>query len=296
MDSTAASGLVFRTHLGTDTTSRAALDALLFEIFKLDLGPLDALGGRDPTYTSFSYFDGKGRCIANASVCALPLVVEGRLVDAMGIQSVAVRPELRGRGLFLDLMQRALAWCDERSPLVLLTTTNPELYRRFGFHVVPEHLVAGPAPAPRRGVRPARPLDLRTDILLVKRSLDQRVPVSDVVGLRHHGPMFLMNVAASVARWRLDHLLDYGAIVVSDTRDPGTFRLVDVVAKEIPPLAVILGALGLRPEQIEICFPADKLGYAGEARPAGKTTKLMARGPFVDGDRRPFMLPPTAAF
>lgn len=296
MDSAAASGLVFRTHLGTDMASRVALDALLFEIFKLDLGPLDALDGRDPTYTSFSYFDGKGRCVANASICALPLVVEGRLVDAMGIQSVAVRPELRGRGLFRDVMQRTLAWCDARSPLVLLTTAAPELYYRFGFRVVPEHRIVGPAPAPRRGVRPARPLDLNIDLALVKRSLDRRVPVSDVVGLRHHGAMFLMNVAASEAHWRLDHLLDYGAIVISDTRDSGTFRLLDIVAKEMPPLAAILGALGLQPERVEICFPTDKLGYVGDPLPAGKKTKLMARGPFVDGDRRPFMLPPTAAF
>ncbi len=296
MESAAASGLVFRTHLGTDTAARVALDVLLFEIFKLDLGPLDALDGRDPTCTSFSYFDGKGRCVANASTCALPLVVEGRLVDAMGIQSVAVRPELRGQGLFHDLMQRVLARCDERSPLALLTTRKPELYERFGFRVVPEHRFVGPAPSPQRGVRPARSLRLKTDIALVKRSLDHRVPVSDLVGLRHHGAMFLMNVAESQARWRLDHLLDYSAIVVSDTRVPETFRLLDVVANEMPPLAAILGALNLRPERVEICFPPDKLGYAGEAQPAGKTTKLMARGPFADSERRPFMLPPTAAF
>ena len=296
MDSTAASGFTFRRHLGTDAASRIALDALLFEIFKLDLGFLDALNGRDPSYTSFSYFDGKGRCVANASVSALPLIVEGRLVDAMGVQSVAVRPELRGRGLFRDLMQRVLAWCDELSPLVLLTTTNPDLYHRFGFRVVPEHRIVGAAPPPKRGIRPARSLGLKADIALVKRSLDRRVPVSDLVGLRHHGAMFLMNVAASQAHWRLDHLLDYGAIVVSDTRVPGTFRLLDVVAKEMPPLAAILGALGLRPDRAEICFPVDKLGFSGEAQPAGKSTKLMARGPFVDGDHRPFMLPPTAAF
>lgn len=296
MDSAAPSGLTFRRHLGTDASSRIALDALLFEIFKLDLSSLDALNGRDPSYTSFSYFDGRGRCVANTSLCALPLIVEGRLVDAMGVQSVAVRPELRGRGLFRDLMQRALAWSDERSTLVLLTTSSPGLYHRFGFRVVPEHRFLGPAPAPQRGMRPARSLELKTDIALVKRSLVHRVPVSDLVGLRHHGAMFLMNVAASQARWRLDHLLDYGAIVVSDTRVPETFRLLDIVAREMPPLAAILGALGLRPDRVEICFPTEKLGYAGEAQPAGKTTKLMARGPFVDGERRPFMLPPTAAF
>ena len=293
---TSAPGPTFRMHNGSDRASQAAADALLFEIFSLDLGPLDALDGRDPSYTSFSYFNSVKRCVANVSVCALPLIVEGRLVDAIGIQSVAVRPEMRRQGLFRDLMQRALAWCDERSPLVLLTTRKPELYERFGFRVVPEHRLAGPAPAPQRGVRPARSLGLKTDLALVKRSLDHRVPVSDLVGRRHHGSMFLMNVLESQARWRLDHLLDYGAIVVSDTRVPETFRLLDVVAKEMPPLAAILGALSLRPDRVDICFPTDKLGYAGEAHPAGKTTKLMARGPFVDGERRPFMLPPTAGF
>ncbi|MSP49161.1 MAG: GNAT family N-acetyltransferase [Alphaproteobacteria bacterium] len=289
-----AVGLVFHAHDGTDAASRAALDALLFEIFKLDLGPLDAMDGRDPSYRSFSYFDAGGRCVANASLCALPLVVQGRPVDALGVQSVAVRPELRGRGLFRDLMQRALVWCDVRTPLVLLTTLIPDLYEHFGFRVVPEHRIVGPAPAPEPGMQPARPLVLGADIALVKRLLDSRTPASDLVGLRHFGAMFLQNMAAA-PDLRLDHLPGRDAIVASDTRIPGTFRLLDVVAREIPSLATILGALGQIPDRVEICFPTDKLGYVGEAQPAGKRTKLMARGDFVDGSE-PFMLPETAAF
>jgi GNAT superfamily N-acetyltransferase len=286
--------LTFRLHDGTDLACRAALDALLAEIFRLDLGPLDALDGRDPTYTSLSYFDADGRCVANVSSCAMPLVVQGRKVEARGFQSVAVRPELRGRGLFRDLMQQALTWCDRRAPLLLLTTVNPDLYRRFGFRVVPEHRIVGPAPPPDTAARPARRLDLRGDLPLIKRLLDSREPVSDFVGLRHFGAMFLMNVAKS-ARMRLDHIEDHDAIVVSDRRQYGPFTLHDVVGRRIPSLAVILGALGLGPDDVDIRLPTDKLGYAGEQALPGKDTVLMARGRFVDGTQ-PFMLPHTADF
>jgi GNAT superfamily N-acetyltransferase len=286
--------LTFRQHDGTDAACRAALDALLFDIFRLDLGPLDALDGRDPSYTSFSYFDEYGRCVANVSTCAMPLVVQERAVEARGFQSVAVRPDLRGRGLFRELMHRALAWCDERVPLLLLTTVIPDLYRTFGFRVVPEHRIVGAAPLPDGSARPARRLDLRGDLELVKRLLDERVPVSDFVGLRHFGAMFLMNVAKS-AHMRLDYLEDHDAIVVSDRRQYGPFTLHDVVGRRIPSLAVILGALGLRPDNVDIRLPTDKLAYAGEPALTGKDTVLMARGCFVDGSR-PFMLPHTADF
>jgi predicted N-acetyltransferase YhbS len=287
-------GLTFRIHDGSDAVSRAALDALLYDIFKLDLGPLDALDGRDPSYTSFSYFDENGRCVANVSSCAMPLVVEGRTVEARGFQSVAVRPELRGRGHFRDLMQRALAWCGARAPLLLLTTVNPDLYFRFGFRVVPEHRIVGAAPPPDESAQPARRLDLRADLGLIKQLLDQRMPVSDFVGLRHFGAMFLMNVAAS-PHMRLDYLEDQEAIVVSDRRQYGPFTLYDVVGRRIPTLATIIGALGLRTDAVDIRLPCDKLGFAGDALPAERKTRLMARGRFVDG-MQPFMLPHTADF
>lgn len=289
----AGAALRYRADYRRDPAMRAALERLLHDVFALDLRTLDDFDARDPSYTPFSYFDASG-CVANVGVFTMPMMLRGRRVDALAIQSVAVRLGYRGCGLCRDLLTRALAWCDARAPLVLLRTAIPDLYVRFGFRAVPEFTVVGPPPIPdARGKGSARRLHLRADLALVKKLLKGRTAVSDRAGLLDHGTMFLLNTAA-MDQVRLHHVSVADAIVVTEMTS-GTLRLLDVVGREIPSLAHILAALSIRPERVEISFPPDKLDYAGELRPVHPATGLMARGPFVDSTER-FMLPPTAAF
>ncbi|MCW3473822.1 GNAT family N-acetyltransferase [Limobrevibacterium gyesilva] len=288
-------GLAFRDRYGGDPAARDALNGLLREVFGLDPAILDVVGGWDPSYTPFSWFDADGRCVANAAAIALPLVVAGVRIEALGIQSVAVHPAWRGRGLFRDLMGRVLAWCDARARLVLLMTATPALYDRFSFRGVPEHDFAGPAPRPlpagmARRLMPGRP----DDIAFLRRMLAARAPVSAVVAVAENATMFLYKVATrdGIA---LHHVPDLDAVVATVTPDAETLRLIDVVAPRIPPLAGILGALGVAPSRAEVYFPPDRLGWDACARPAPGPARLMARGPFVP-EGTVFMLPPTAAF
>lgn len=285
-------GLTYRWR-NDEGADRAAVDALRLDTFDFDVRPLDGLEARDPSYTPFSYFDDAGVCVANAAICALPLIVEGKRVEALGVQSVATRPAWRGRGLFRDLMTRALAWCDERSDLVLLTTTNPALYGRFGFHEVPQHRFVGPAPHPASAAL-ARPISVAADLRLIKHLFATRTPVSRRVGLVNHQAMFLLAVTGKTPPG-LSYMHDFDALVVWETAADGVFRLLDIVGPRIPPLAAILAALEVMPGTVEICFPPDRLDFAGEALPLKKSAGLMARGPFVGPDTR-FMLPPTADF
>ena len=291
----AGAQLIYRSHDADEPASRAAREELLHDVFGLDLRALDILDARDSSYTPFSYFDARGRCIANVGVFPMPMVVRGQRIDALAIQSVAVRPEHRRHGLCRDLLSRALAWCDAHARLVLLRTAIPDLYARFGFREMPQHCFVGLAPVPDAGgPNSARAIALPADLALVKRLLRGRSPVSDRVGLLAHGPMFLLNIAA-MDRFRLHHLPMVDAIIVSEAAAAGQFRLIDIVGRRIPPLASILGALAIRPDRVEICFPPDKLHYVGDARPIDAATVLMARGNFVDASER-FMLPPTSDF
>lgn len=61
-------GLLFHSHYAGDRARRSQLDKLIEETFDLDLSPLIASGFEDPNVVPFSYFDGDGRCVANASV------------------------------------------------------------------------------------------------------------------------------------------------------------------------------------------------------------------------------------
>jgi GNAT superfamily N-acetyltransferase len=287
-------GLTYRTDYFADRAAWDAFAALLADIFGFDVGPLDRLGGPDPAAMPFAFFDAAGICVANVSAFLMPLVVDGAPVLAAGLQSGAVRPDWRGRGLYRRLTERALAWCDARgaSP-VLLYTENPALYART-FEVLPEHSFVGAAPSVPGPVSPARALDLgrADDLALIRRLLADRAPVSGQVGLAGHGTMFLLNAALDPAI-RLHYLPDDGVVVATGAAD--RFRLLDVVGGDIPALARILAAFGVTGE-VEVCFPPDRLGWVGRAVVFEAPCALMARGPLPLAFRRPFMLPPTAAF
>ncbi len=289
-------GLTFRTDYFADRGAWDAFAALLADIFGLDLGPLDRLGGPDPSAMPFAFFDDGGKCVANVSAFLMPLVVDGAPVLAAGLQSGAVRPAWRGRGLYRQLTDRALAWCAARgaSP-VLLYTDNPALYAR-SFQVLPEHAFAGPPPPAWNGpVAPARRLDLAVpaDLGLLRHLLAIRSPVSGRIGLVGHGTMFLLNAALD-PDVGLYHLPDADVVVARGAGDG--FRLLDIVGGDIPTLARILAAFGPAPGRVEVCFPPDRLGWDGEPVPAQAPCALMAHGPLARSFCRPFMLPPTAAF
>lgn len=119
-------GLTYRDDL-PGSRDRAPIFALLRGVFGFDASPLGEFDLWDPTYRAFAYLDGAGACAASAAACALPLIIAGRPVDAMGVQSVATRPDWRGRGLAHDLLDRMLKWCDAQPPLtVLMVRGDPE--------------------------------------------------------------------------------------------------------------------------------------------------------------------------
>jgi GNAT superfamily N-acetyltransferase len=298
----AALGLSYHEHY-RDRPKRAVLADLIRDVFTLDLDGFPAfggweqpaIGGWDPSYTPFSYFDRDGLCAANASVTGLPMLLGGRHLDALGLQTVAVRPPWRGHGLCRDLVERALQWCAERSELVLLTTAIPALYERFGFRVLAQHRFAGPAPSPRGGGGRRR-LDRSDagDIRLLCRLLAGRAAVSERFAMLGLGTMFMLNWARTPA-FILHHLPEWDAVVATADGEGGALRLHDVVGREIPPLATILGALGAAPVRVEVCFPTDRLGWTGTAEPVRSKDVLMALGPFLGPDE-PFTLPPTLDF
>jgi GNAT superfamily N-acetyltransferase len=128
-----SAGLTFRQDYFGDPAGWAALVCLLKDIFGIDIGPLQQLGGPDPTSMPFGWFDAEGELAANISAFALPFVLNGRIVHAAGLQSGAVRPPWRGRGLYRDVTVKALEWCEKQGfEAVILYTDKPSLYEAYG--------------------------------------------------------------------------------------------------------------------------------------------------------------------
>lgn len=279
--------LVFRRRFADDPTVVPGLADLLRDVFEIDVAPLDRLG-RDPSVVSYGWWAGE-TLVANLSLARQTLWLMGAPVEARALQSVAVRPAWRGRGLFRDLTRRALAEADAEVPLVTLATETPALYAPFGFRPLAE--VAFLGPLVRAAGRPANrrrlSLDDDADVALVRALFARRAPVSAIASLCEHPALFFLKAIESpeIALW---HLPDLDAVVAIDADDPTEPALLDVVAPVIPPLAAIAAALDLAAERIRVLITPDRLDWrptATEPEEAGD----MVRGPFA-AEGHPFVL------
>ena len=248
--------------------------------------------GVDPQWFSAGFSDESGHCVASADMAVLSILLDGTISRIGAVRLVAVHPDWRGRGLFRDMMMRALAWCDERtSGLTALYAEQPDLYGRFGFEPVPQHAFVGPAPRPKMRAD-ARTLAWPSDKPTIGRSLAGRCAVSSQCAVIE-APALFMDALEADASIALAYLEAFDALVAYETDDT-TLVLIDVVAATIPPLASILGALGRSFDTVRTLFPPDKLAWAGD--PVADDTGLMLRGPLPAAMTRPFMLPPTTGF
>jgi GNAT superfamily N-acetyltransferase len=291
-------GLTFRQDYFGDPVTWAALVALLQDTFGIDVGIQHRFGGPDPTSRPFGYFDENGVCAANFSAFCMPMMIDGRLTNAAGFQSGAVRPQWRGRGLYRDLMKRAFGWCDEQGfEFGILLTDKPGMYEPYGFTVVAQHRFLGPPPPAETGsAGPPRALSTENaaDIALIRQVLRERTPVSSIFAVAAQAEMFLLNSVFD-AGVRLAYLADYQAIVAWKAED-ACFQLLDVAGKSVPPLCAILSALDLRPHRVEVCFPPDKLAWLGSPEPFAPDVRLMVRGSAAHRLPGPAMLSPMAEF
>jgi GNAT superfamily N-acetyltransferase len=287
-------GLTYRDEL-SGPQDRTALDRLLLDTFDLDVSPIEEFGLNDPTYRAFSYLDGTGCCVANAATFTLPLIINGKPVNAMGIQSVATRPVWRRRGLSHDLLARALRWCDANARLTFLMTSIPRFYEPMGFRTVPQFAYVGSAPAADPFSFACRRLDLRGDgdRRLLAQILRHRRPVSGHFAVDGSAGSFVLSLfdRTELSAWYLE---TKQAVVVTAERSDGMLCVVDVAAAELPALGDIMAAFGNQAEQVEVHFPPDQLGWNGIPIPAQTPTTLMVRGDLEPLE--PFMIPETAAF
>ncbi len=287
-------GLTFRDGLSSPA-ERRALHLLLLDVFGLDVSPIEEFGLADPTYRAFCYLDRTGCIVANAATFTLPLIIGGKPVNAMGIQSVATRPEWRRRGLSHDLLQRALQWCDTNARLTFLMTSIPRFYEAMGFRAVPQFAYVGSAPAASPHASSCRRLDLYADEdrRLLLRVLRHRVPVSARFAVDGSPGSIVLNLLdrTELSAWYIE---PRQAVVVTAERSDGVLCIVDVAASDMPALEDLVAAFGGQPKQVEVHFPPDRLAWHGTAVPAQSSTVLMVRGDLEPLE--PFMIPETAAF
>lgn len=273
--------LAFRQGDLSHTPSWTAISKLLADIFDFDVTALDRLGGPDPSSMAFGWFGNDNWLAANLTAFALPMVIDGRAVRAAGLQSGAVRPELRGLGLFRDLIEKALSWCDDEGfEAVLLYTDKPGLYERHGFAALPQSRFLAEIGVTSNAIAPPRRIALGDpdDLAMIQKMLATRKPVSDRFAVARQSEMFLLNTWLS-ADVRLDYLQTLDAIIAWRRGEGNMVQLLDIVATKIPRLGDIQTMLNLTSGRIAVDFVPDLLACDATAIAEDDRLLLMMRGP-----------------
>ena len=270
--------LHFRCDYAHSAEGRSELAKLIYDVFGLDVSPLNRWG-HDPSVVSFGWWRDR-ELVANVSLFERCLLLSGKTVAAFGVQSVAVRPQWRGKNLFRDLLGRALEYADARRDLVVLGTGTPSLYAPFGFRQVQECKFTGKQ-SPKRSKPKCRPLSLSDDqdVALILDLFARRSPTSFVAAVCDHPALFLLKAVES-PKIELIYLPGVDALVAIRASRKFGLSLLDIVAPVIPTLEEIVAGLGYDGERIEVCVTPDRLSWAPEKK-MPIDNGHMVRGPFL---------------
>ncbi|MGO4569856.1 GNAT family N-acetyltransferase [Rhizobium sp. 2YAF20] len=254
--------LRFRSDYAHSAEGLRELTKLIYEVFEVDVSPLNRLG-HDPSIVAFGWWR-NDELVANVSIYERRLWLLGKQVTAFGVQSVAVRPAWRGRGLFRDLISRALEYADARVDLIILATGIPSLYMPFGFRQVQERTFSGVS-AHQRIRRKCRRLSLNDDedVALLRDLFARRSPTSLVASACDHPALFLLK-AIEMPEIELVHLPDLDAVVAIKGANQPSITLLDIIAPSIPSLEEVVSALGYEGKRIQVHLTPDRLSWTPE--------------------------------
>lgn len=277
--------LRFRSDYAHSRDGLRELGSLIRDVFEVDISSLDRLG-HDPSIVAFGWWEGD-HLVANVSLYERRLWLSDQHVIAFGVQSVATRPEWRGKGLFSDLMERALRYADQRSEMVILATGTPDLYRRFGFRQIEEVRFSSKLP-PRVSATAYRELSLDSDddLALLKHAFVNRAPTSLLASACDHPALFMLK-AKLTPEIRLLHISELNA-VIAIRQDASSLAILDIVAPTIPSVDQIISAVGFGGRRVEVHLTPDRLSWQPEKQQS-VDNGYMVRGPFAP-EGQPFML------
>ncbi|PSB13779.1 GCN5-related N-acetyltransferase [filamentous cyanobacterium CCP2] len=203
--------------------------------------------------TPFMEFQGE-KAIAHVGVLELPLWMNGEPVAVGGIHGVCTHPQFRRRGYFRNCMTAALDYCASRYDLLMLSTSQPELYQPFGFQVVQEY--AFTTSCATQGNNKFRLLDLQTltDQQILHQLLEEREPVSNVLGVVHERAVFYFNECDRPLYYAED--LDLIAVMeIEDTQ----LKLYDLVWRSPCSLLDLLDCIPKLIQNVVFYFSPDRL-------------------------------------
>ncbi len=251
--------LTFREDYWDDVEAKRTFIEFIRRIHNLDLTYWDEMGYWDSRYRPFSFFDGK-TLVSNVCIYSMEMSVAGRRCRAAQVSGVATIPEMRRKGLCLELTRIAMDRFRPDHDFFFLFADNDAFpfYETCGFHRAAEsrpHIaISGRAPAAG-----AVKLDTgrKDHVERIHRFALERGPVSSELGTLNDRLFMLWCLYALKDDI---HAIDDLDLLVLSRREGGVLTIFDIVGKRIPPFLEIYPFIaGESDRRVEFQFLPDRL-------------------------------------
>ncbi|PFJ18268.1 GNAT family N-acetyltransferase [Bacillus cereus] len=232
----------------------------VFGITSQTLNDFSEKGYWDYTYKALSFLQ-DDKAVANVAAFALPLLINGEKINAVGIQSVMTHPNFRRQGLMTQLMSKMIEEIDEQCECAFLFTEKPELYTSFGFKVVQEHLMTISYDKKYNRDSLLRKLDfyLEEDRQLIDETIDNSQRLSNMFSTLNYKSSFYLNMYDLRWNGKLYYSKKLDAIIIYEVENK-QLKLYGVFAPVLPILDEICKEISEDFMEIEFYFSPDQLG------------------------------------
>ncbi|MBC6973511.1 GNAT family N-acetyltransferase [Bacillus sp. Xin] len=274
--------LILSENFFVEEPKKELLFQLFEEVFHIPVQTLqnfESNGFWDNTYKPFSYLQ-EGQVIANVSMFALPMLVNGEKIHAAGIQSVMTHPEYRRKGLMKQLFCKVLQEIDKKYECAILFTEKPELYESFGFRVVQEHLMTLSYDNKQPCSSSLRKLNFHVekDMRLIKEIMENSQQLSMEFSTLNYQSSFYFNMYDTKWNGKLYYSEKLDALIVYEVKDK-VLHLFGIFAQIMPILDEICAEIAESFTAIVFYFYPDELGIeAVTCKEFQPETYLMIRG------------------
>ena len=200
----------------------------------------------------------KGEVISNVGFIEFSMLIEGKWYKTGAVHAICTQQAHRGRGLASNLILEALDWAEQRCEFVLLFTEIPKFYEKFSFRFLQEHRFHLPCKH-IKGSQSLTPVIAPEDNKLFRRCFEERAPLSNHVWLKDDG--FIAAFNAIFATFPIYWSLHYSPAIngfISYRLEDKTLHLLDVIAREIPSLDLILDHFPDPIDEIYFYFSPDR--------------------------------------
>ncbi|MBE7121080.1 GNAT family N-acetyltransferase, partial [Bacillus cereus] len=232
----------------------------VFGITSQTLHDLSEKGYWDYTYKALSFIQ-DDNAIANVAAFSLPLLLNGKKINAAGIQSIMTHPDFRRQGLMTQLLNKMIEEIDKQFECAFLFTETPELYKSFGFQIVQEYLMTIPYDNKNNKDSILRKLDFynEEDRNLINEIIENSQRLSNMFSTINYRSSFYLKMYDLKWNEKLYYSKKLDAMIVYEVENE-KLKLYGVFAPVLPILDELCEGIPEPFTEIEFYFCPDQLG------------------------------------